>query len=236
MNIFERFQGVFASPKKTLEAVAAKPVWVDALIILLVALAAYSYIVSPIVQRESLAMFQNNPRLEEKMGKERFDKFVQSQANPGPGRRYLNSFVLGPVTSLLGFFISSLFLLLFGRLFATTGTLKHVLAVFLHASFIDKVLGNAVRLIIILTKKSVFQTSTSLAALFPKLTFGSPAYLILGQFDLFQIWMFGVLAYGLAAVFKIELKKALYVSYGFFILKSVIYIALGLLSRSMMGL
>ncbi len=236
MNIFERFQGVFASPKKTLEAVAAKPVWVDALVILLVVMAAYAYIISPIVQKESLAMFQNNPRMEEKMGKERFDKLIQSQANPAPGRRYLNSLVIGPVSSVIGFLISTLFLLIFGRMFATTGTYKDVLAVFLHASFIDKVLGNAVRLAIILTKKSVFQTSTSLVALFPKLTFGSPAYIVLGQFDLFQIWMFGVLAFGLAAVFKVELKKALYVSYGFFALKSVIYIALGLLSRSMMGL
>jgi hypothetical protein len=236
MNIFERFQGVFASPKKTLEAVAAKPVWVDALILLLIVMAVYSYIIAPIAQRESLAMFQNNPRLEERMGKERFDKYIAAQSNPSPGRRYFNALVMSPVASAVGFFISTLFLLILGRLVATTGTFKDVLAVFLHASFIDKILGNAVRLALILAKKSVFQTSTGLLALFPTIPFGSTAYYILAPFDLFQIWMYGVLAYGLAAVFKIELKKALYVSYGFFILKSALYIGLGLLSRSLMGL
>jgi hypothetical protein len=47
--------------------------------------------------------------------------------------------------------------------------------------------------------------------------------------------MFGVLGYGLAAVFKIELKKAMIVSYAFFVIKSVIYIALGFLSRSFLS-
>ncbi len=236
MNIFERFQGVFASPKKTLEGVAAKPVWVDALVILLIVLAVYSYLISPIVQKESLAMFQNNPKLEERMGKARYEQFMAAQSHPSSTRMYINSFVISPLTGVLGFLLSSLFLLIFGRMFATAGNFKQVLAVLLHASFIDKFLGNAVRLAIIYGKKSVFQTSTSLVALFPKLTFGSPAYLILSQFDIFQLWMFGVLAYGLAAVFKVELKKALYVSYGFFALKSVVYVLLGLLSRSMMGL
>lgn len=236
MNIFERFQGVFASPKKTLEGVAARPVWVDAFVILLVVLAIYSYLVSPIIQKETLAMFQSNTKLEERMGKDRYQQFMASQANPSPTRIYINSFVVAPLTGAVGFLLSSLFLLIIGRMFATAGTFKQVLACLVNASFIDKILGNAVRLAIVFGKKSVFQTSTSLVALFPKVTFGSPAYLVLSQFDIFQLWMFGVLAYGLAAAFKVELKKALYVSYGFFALKSVVYVLLGLLSRSMMGL
>ncbi len=236
MNISERFLGVFASPKKTLEGVAAKPVWVDAFVILLLVMAVYSYIISPIVQKESLALIQNNPKFEERLGKERYEKLLESQANPAPARKYINAFAVGPLTAALGFFISTLFLLIFGRFVATSGCYVEVLAVFLNASFIDKVLGNAVRLLIILTKKSVFQTSTSLVLFFPKMTWGSVPYIILGQFDFFQLWMFGVLAYGLAAVFKVDLKKALFVSYGFFVLKSLIYVVVGLLSRSMMGL
>jgi hypothetical protein len=236
MNIFERFQGVFASPKKTLEGVAAKPVWVDAFVILLIVMAVYAYLISPMVQKDTLAMFQSNTKLEERMGKERYEQFMTSQAHPSSTRVYINSFVIGPLTGAVGFLLSSLFLLIIGRMVATAGTFKQVLAVLVNASFIDKFLGNAVRLALIFAKKSVFQTSTSLVALFPKLTFGSPAFLVLSQFDIFQLWMFGVMAYGLAAVFKVELKKALYVSYGFFVLKSLVYVALGLLSRSLMGL
>ena len=235
MKVLERFQGVFASPKKTLEAVAEKPLWVDALIILLVVLAVYTYIITPIMQTETLAMFRDNVKLQERLGKDRFEQYLKSQENPSPTKRLVSSLAITPVTSAVGFLISSLFLLIFGRIVSTTGTFKSVLAVFLHANFIDKILGNAVRLAIILSRKSVFQTTTSLAVLFPKMSFTSPAYIVLSQVDFFQLWMFGVLGYGLAAVFKIELKKAMIVSYAFFVIKSVIYIALGFLSRSFLS-
>jgi hypothetical protein len=235
MNILERFLGVFASPKKTLEAIAEKPVWVDALIILLVVLAIHTYIITPIMQTETLGMFRDNVKLQERLGKDRFEQYIKSQENPSPSRRLVNSLAITPVTSAVGFLISSLFLLIFGRIVSTTGTFKAVLAVFLHANFIDKILGNAVRLAIIIPRKSIFQTTTSLALFFPKMSFTSPAYIILSQVDFFQLWMFGVIGYGLAAVFKIELKKAMVVSYAFFVIKSAIYIALGFLSRSFLG-
>jgi hypothetical protein len=57
----------------------------------------------------------------------------------------------------------------------------------------------------------------------------SPAYIVLGQIDFFQLWMFGILAFGLSSIFKIELKKAMFLSYGFWLLKSLIYIALGII-------
>ena len=104
----------------------------------------------------------------------------------------------------IGLLFSSLILLMLGRFVSSTGNYVRVLAAVVHASFIDKLLGNAVRAFLIVTRKSVMQTSTSLAMLFPKIELTSPAYIILGQIDLFQIWMFGVLAIGLSAVFKIE--------------------------------
>lgn len=236
MNIFERFQGVFTSPKRTLEGVAAKPVWVDAFIIILIVLAVYTYLVSPITNKESLAMVQNSAKLQERMGKERFDKYVEAMSNPSPTRRLITSFAVTPLTSAAFLLIQALFLLIFGRMTATAGTFREVLAVYFNASFIDKVLGRAVILLINLSRKSVFQTTTSVALLFPKMAWGSVPYVILAQLDFFQLWMFGVLAYGLAAVFKVELKKALIISYSFFAVKALINVILFLLSRSMMGL
>jgi hypothetical protein len=92
-----------------------------------------------------------------------------------------------------------------------------------------------VRLILVFMRKSVIQTSTSLALLAPSVEFTSPAYIILSQFDFFQLWMFGVLGYGLAAIFKVSLKKGMLISYGFWAVKSLVYIALGFLTRTLMG-
>ncbi len=56
-------------------------------------------------------------------------------------------------------------------------------------------------------------TSTSLAFPAPGAEITSLTYLLLGQVDFFQPWMFGVLGFGLAAAFKIPLKKGMILSY-----------------------
>jgi len=76
------------------------------------------------------------------------------------------------------------------------------------------------------------QTSTGLALLFPRLEVTSTAYIVLAQIDLFQLWMFGVLAFGLAAIFKVTLKKALVLSYGLWFLKALVNIGMGLVGTA----
>jgi hypothetical protein len=82
---------------------------------------------------------------------------------------------------------------------------------------------------LILARKSVFQTTTSLAFLFPRLEITSTAYKVLSQVDFFQLWVYGILAYGLSSVLKIDVKKGLILSYGFWLLKTLFYIAGALL-------
>jgi hypothetical protein len=55
---------------------------------------------------------------------------------------------------------------------------------------------------------------------------------MLTQVDFFQLWMFGILAFGVAAVFKIELRKALILSYGLWFLKALANIGIGLIGMS----
>jgi hypothetical protein len=136
---------------------------------------------------------------------------------------------------LAGWLIAGLLILVLGRLVSTEGAFLPIFAAVLHANFIDKIFGTLVRLILIMTRKSVFQTTTSLALLAPKAEFTSTSYIVLGQFDFFQLWMFGVLGLGLAQIFKVSVKKGMAISYGFWALKSVVFIALGFLSRSFFG-
>ena len=71
------------------------------------------------------------------------------------------------------------------------------------------------------------QTSTSLALLFPRMEVTSTPYIILTQIDFFQLWMFGILAFGLAAIFKIKPGKALALSYGVWFLKALANVGIG---------
>jgi hypothetical protein len=70
---------------------------------------------------------------------------------------------------------------------------------------------------------------------FPRLEIMSPAYVVLTQVDFFQLWVFGILGFALAEIFKIELKKALLLSYSFWLVRSLFYIVTGLLGATLGG-
>ncbi len=235
MNFFSRLQGIFFTPQLTLKAISDKPVWVDALIILLIISAVFAYLVSPYARSDSLEALKDNVKIKERWGEERYNKMIDDLENPSTTGNILRSFLLNPVFFLVGLLFSSLIILGMGRFTSPEGHYKQVLATYIHANFIDKILGNAVRLILVLTRKSVVQTTTSLALFFPNLEATSPAFVILSQVDFFQLWLFGIFGYALAHIFKIEIKKALFISYGFWLIKSLFYIGLGLLTLRYMG-
>jgi len=234
MNLFKRLEGVFFNPRETFAAIAEKPVWIDAFILLLIAVIAFSYITTPYIQQDQLEMFRDNVKLKERLGDDGFNQMIRRMENPTPASRIIQTFVTVPLASVIGFFFSTLMLFVFGRFVSAEGRYMQVLAVLLHASFVDKLLGNAVRLILIQSKKSVMKISTGLPLFFPDLEVTSTAYIVLSQFDFFQLWMFGVLGWGLSAVFKVDIRKGLILSYGFWLLKSLVYIGFGILGRSFM--
>jgi hypothetical protein len=234
MNFFQRFLGIIFNPQPTFQFLSQKPVWVDALIVILLFSALFSYMTFPFSQQDNLQAFKNNLELRERVGEERFNQMIETMENPSSSQRII-AFVMGPISLLIGFLISSLVILILGRITSTQGHFVQIFSVYLHANFIDKILGYGIKLPLIHMTESVVQTTTSLAVFFPTMQVTSPAFIILSQFDLFQIWLFGILAYGLAAVFKISMKKALFISYGFFLIKALLYTGVGLLAMQFMS-
>lgn len=232
MSLLKRLPGVFFEPRPTFEGIAARPVWIDALVVVLLALIAFNLVVAPLVQRDQLSLLKDNAALRERMGEDSYAKMIERTEHPSAAGRIVQTFVITPLYYLIAILLQSLFLLVLGRFMSTQGAYVQVLAALVHASFIDKLLGNAVRLVLGLTRGSLMQTSTGLALLFPNLEVTSTAYIVLAQFDLFQIWMFGVLAFGLAAIFKVTLKKALVLSYALWFLKALVNIGMGLIGTA----
>ncbi|MCX6572103.1 MAG: YIP1 family protein [Candidatus Aminicenantes bacterium] len=232
MNLFKRIEGVFFNPRPVFDGLAAKPVWVDALIVVLVALIAFNLIVAPYMQKDQLRLMKDNAVLKERVGAERYDQMIQNMENPSARSRIIQTFVTTPLFTLIALLLQALVLLILGRFLSSQGTYAQVLSALLHASLVDKLFGNAVRMILALTRKSLMQTSTSLALLFPKMEVTSTSYIMLSQVDFFQLWMFGILAFGLAAVFKIELKKALFFSYGVWFLKALVNVGIAMIGMS----
>ena len=234
MDFLNAFLGIFLNPKQTFKALSEKSRWTEALIVILIAWALFAYFTAPYSQQDSIRVMEDNIKLKERYGEEQYNAMMEKIKNPSPSGIIFRSFVIAPGSLALGFLISCLIMFGMGRLFSPEGKYIQVFTGFLYASFIDKILGNAVRLLLILTKKSILETSTGLALFSPRLEVTSTAFIILSQIDIFQLWMFGVFGYALSYIFKVEVKKALVISYGFWILKAVFYIALGLFSASFM--
>jgi hypothetical protein len=235
MDVIDRLLGIFHNPKVTLKEISKRPVWIDALIFILVAWALFNYFSAPHLQKDTVQLLERSTKLQERVGEEAFNAMIERTANPSRISVIISNVLTKPAFLLAGILLSSLIIFGMSRIFSTEGSYKQVFSALLHANFIDKILGNALRLVLILTRKSFMQTTTSLALFFPKLEVTSTAFIILSQVDFFQLWLFGVLAYGLAIIFKIELKKALILSYGFWVLKSLFNIGLALLGNLFMA-
>jgi len=236
MSLFNRFQGVFFSPQPTFKALSEKPVWKDALIILLIVMAIYSFIIAPYASQDTLKTYKDNIKLQDQLGKERYERMIKTLENPSTSSIIARTVLFVPLMMLIGWLIAGVVLLVIGRMFSTEGSFLLVFAAMLHANFIDKIFGSALRLILVLMRKSVIQTTTSLALLMPNVDYTSTAYSILTQFDFFQLWMFGVLGYGLSSIFKISVKNGMIISYSFWALKSLIFFALSFLTKGLMGM
>ena len=232
MNLFKRIEGVFFNPRPVFDGLAAKPAWVDALVVILVALIAFNLVVAPFMQKDQLRLMKDNSVLKERVGAERYDQMIQNMENPSARSRIIQTFVTTPLFYLIALLLQALILLILSRFISSQGTYAQVLSALLHASLVDKLFGNAVRMVLALTRKSLMQTSTSLALLFPKMEVTSTSYIMLSQVDFFQLWLFGILAFGLAAVFKIELKKALFFSYGVWFLKALVNVGIAMIGMS----
>jgi hypothetical protein len=232
MNFFKRLEGIFFNPRPVFDGLAAKPVWVDALVVILLALIAFNFVVGPYMQRDQLQLMKDNTALKERLGQARYDQMIQNIENPTDRSRIVQTLITTPLFYIAALLLQSLILLILGRFLSSQGAYVQVLAALVHASLVDKLLGNAVRLGLAVTRKSLMQTSTSLALLFPRMEVTSTPYLMLAQVDFFQLWMWGILAFGLASVFKIELKKALFLSYGIWFLKALVNVGVGLIGMS----
>jgi len=216
--------------------IAQRPKPIAAILILVLALTAvFSFVSAPYAAKDGLEILKDNVKMKERLGPERFDKMIADMENPKPGAGIIRAFVVTPAFTALFLGIQALFLLILGRMVSSEGAYLPCFSVLLYASLVNTLLGNIVRTFLILSRKSVMQMTTSLAMLAPTADITSTPYILLSQIDLFQLWMFGVLGYGLSAVFKIPVKKGLVLSSAFWALKAVFNIALAFLGKSFIG-
>ena len=173
MTFFSRLLGVFFNPKDTFKALSEKSIWVDMLIVLILLASVYAVLIAPYIPQDQIKRLEGDANGRAKMGEEVYNQRLEFWKDPPPFVA-ITGIVMQPVSMLIGFLIQSLFILCLGRLTSSEGKYIHVFSSFIHANAINLVLGNALRAFLIISRESVFQTTTSLALFFPKLEIMSP--------------------------------------------------------------
>ena len=121
MSLLKRIQGVFFEARPTFEGLAAKPVWIDTLVVVLLALIAFNLVVAPYMQRDQLALMKDNAALKERLGEDSFAKMIERTENPSPASRIMQTFVITPLYAIVAILLQSLFLLILGLLVRAPG-------------------------------------------------------------------------------------------------------------------
>jgi hypothetical protein len=235
MNLGQRFLGVFTNPKEIFPSLAEKPIWVDAMIIVLIATIIYGYLIAPFSAKENYELMQGSTKLRAQLGEERFNTMLEQSRQKAEQQGFSERLFQGSGAGLMAvmvILIQTLILLVLSKFFSTQGTYQQLMSAMFHANFINCLLGNFLRFILASAKQSIMKVSTGLAVFFPALEPTSSAFIILNSIDFFQLWMFGVLGYAISAIFKMELKKAFIISYVFWAFKTIFNIALGIWSLS----
>lgn len=234
MNLFNRLLGVFLKPQNTFKALSERPLWIDALIIILISWTLFAYFAAPYSLQDDIRILENSVKLRERVGETQYDQDLDRMKNMTRLELIRKKVIPVPFTLLIGFLLSSIVLLGMGRLLSTEGKYIQILSAYLHANFINSILGNIVRLLLTFSQKSVLKLTASLVIFFPNIEITSPAFIILSKFDFFQLWLYGILGYGLSFIMKISVKKALFLSYGFWFLKSLLYVLISLFVMQLM--
>jgi len=162
MNLGQRFIGVFTGPKEIFSGLAEKPVWLDAAIIVLLATFIFGFLIAPFSARDAADLTDNSPKMKEmlrqRMGDEGFIKYmdrIHKEAEaPSPKYKVQSGLSVGIMT-LIALFLQSILLLVLGRLVSGSvqGNYRQLLSAMFHASFINAVLGNALRYFLITAKQ-----------------------------------------------------------------------------------
>jgi hypothetical protein len=206
-----RVLGVFFSPAETFEDIARKPTIWAPLLLLVVVQGFFLYAVAP-AQGQDAAAFTERSSFLQRLPEEQRAAIIEQQRNPSPTRRLISA-ATGPLVVVLFMVIAALIFWGAGNLLGGQPTFKKTLSMVLFASMITLVLGQLVKLPLILTKNTVAGVTFSPAMLMPDLEVTSTQFRLWSLFDLFALWGTVVTGIGLAKVSAISTAKGVVTSF-----------------------
>ncbi|NOZ62730.1 MAG: YIP1 family protein [Calditrichaeota bacterium] len=216
MNFFEKLINVFFAPRKTMESIDRKPLWVLPFIVVLVLITLFTALTINISLQEQLP--KQRAAMEEKgMSTDQIDNAMEIGHKVGK--------IIGPISALI---VSGIFTALMALIIWFVGNIvlgglapfKKVFTVYVYSTFIS-ILGMFIKLPLIFQKKTM-DINFSLASFFNPDNINKFMYSFLKSIEVFEVWRFFVLAIGFAVVYRFSMKKSAWTMFALFLIYAAI--------------
>lgn len=195
-----RLADLVAKPGRLMDRVGVAPRWWHPGLLILVLIAGFAWLTSPISGPEQLEMMRDS-KIMSMMPEEQWQQQYDDALHPTLAKRVSTAIGAGfsawVMVLLFGFILG-----FFARMGGGKGTFKQALGVVSWAALIPFGIGSLVKVPLVLATESVFRVNLGLAALAPGLEPSSPLFQVLMTYgDFFTWWGLFVLVVGFQRVF-----------------------------------
>ncbi len=206
-SIGGRLRDLVMHPGRLMARVGARPLWWVPGLVVLVVVAAFSWLTSPISGPEQMEMMRHS-KLMSMMPEEQWQQQYDAAMNLSAAKRIFQA-VTGGLMAWIMMLVFGFVLGFFVRMSGGKGTMRQALGITAWAGLLPFALGPLVKLPLVLTTESVFHVNIGLAALMPNAEPGSPLFQVLMSYgDFLTWWGLAVMVIGFAEVFGLTRKAA----------------------------
>ncbi len=200
-SFFRRITDLFTNPGRLMENVGVSPRWWQPGLLVLITMAAFTWITTPISAPEQAEMLRDS-KIMQMVPDEAADKAYDDSLNISPTKRLTQSGISG-FTTWIFILIFGLVLGFFVRLGGGVGSFNQALGIVSWGSLPVFALNSLIKLPLILKTESVFKVNIGLAALMPGADPLSAVNQILMAYgDFFTWWGLFLLVIGFEKVFN----------------------------------
>lgn len=223
-----RLRDLVTAPGRLMDRVAVAPQWWVPGLLVLVVIAAFTWLIMPISGPEQLEMMRDS-KLMRMMSEDVWQEQYEQALDPDPVKRVIQAVGSG-LTSWVMVLLFGFILGFFARMGGGKGTMKQALGVVSWGAVIPFAIGSVVKVPLILATESMYEVTIGLAALVP----GRDPSSVLGQVlmtygDFFTWWGLVVLVIGFQRVFGMSRGAAAVAVLLPWVLASAVPLGIGLM-------
>ncbi len=202
-----RLRDLFAKPGRLMDHVGARPLWWIPGLIVLVIVAAFSWLTMPISGPEQMEMMRDS-KLMSMMPEDQWQAQYEASMNPTVAKRLTSSVTAG-VMAWIMMILFGFILGFFVRMSGGKGSFRQALGITSWAALLPFALGPVVKAPLVLATESVSRVNIGLAALMPGGDAKSAVFLALQSYgDFLSWWGLAVTVIGFSRVFGLSRSAA----------------------------